>query len=82
MNIWYHIIMEIINLKTVSPETRKIIKKQVISLIKKEENNLKLQIQSAFPHRRLKEYPVHTRRRALHASRRKNAGASLAKNAN
>ena len=35
MNIWYHIIMEIINLKTVSPETRKIIKKQVISLIKK-----------------------------------------------
>ena len=35
MNIWYHIVMEIINLKTVSPETRKIIKKQVISLIKK-----------------------------------------------
>lgn len=35
MNIWYHIIMEIINLKTVSPETRKTIKKQVISLIKK-----------------------------------------------
>lgn len=32
MNIWYHIIMEIINLKTVSPETRKIIKKQVISI--------------------------------------------------
>ncbi len=28
-NIWYHIIIEIINLKTVSPETRKIIKKQV-----------------------------------------------------
>ena len=32
MNIWYHIIMEIINLKTVSPETRKIIKKQVIRI--------------------------------------------------
>ncbi len=29
-NIWYHIIIEIINLKTVkSSETRKIIKKQV-----------------------------------------------------
>ena len=72
--------MEIINLKTVSPETRKIIKKQVISLIKKGKNSLRSQIQSAFLHRRLREFPAHTKRRALHASKRKNADASLVKN--
>ena len=33
--IWYNSDMDKINLKTVSPETRKIIKKQVISLLKK-----------------------------------------------
>ena len=80
MNIWYHIIMEIINLKTVSPETRKIIKRQVISLIKK--GRKQSEIADTVGISPQAEYPVHTRRRALHASRRKNAGASLAKNAN
>ena len=82
MNIWYHIIMEIINLKTVSPETRKIIKKQVISLIKKGRKQSEIADTVGISPQAVKRISSAYKKEGLHASRRKNAGASLAKNAN
>lgn len=55
----------------VSPETRKIIKKQVISLIKKGKKQSEIAETVGISPQAKKEFPVRTRRRVLHALRKK-----------
>ena len=73
--------MQTINLVTVSPETRKIIKKQVISLIKKGKKQSEISETVGISPQAVKGFPVRIKRRVLHALRKKSVDANLARNA-